>query len=179
MTPKLRKIVLTTHVTVSVAWLGGVVTFLALAIAALVSPDASFVRATYRVLEPIGWTVLVPLSIASFATGVAQSLGTRWGLFRHYWVIAKLAINVVATVILLLYMQTLAAFTTIAANPKLTDTQILGVRSPSPVIHAGGAAMLLLVAIILSVFKPRGLTPYGQRKASDARTETNSPPPLT
>jgi hypothetical protein len=55
-----------------------------------------------------GWFVLVPLSFASLLTGLIQSLGTRWGLFRH-WVLAKLLINVFATVVVLLYMQTLGS----------------------------------------------------------------------
>lgn len=37
-------------------------------------------------------------------------------------------------------------------------------RDPSSVVHAVGAVALLLVALVLSVYKPRGLTSYGQRK---------------
>ena len=58
-------------------------------------------------MELTGWVVLVPLSLASLATGLVCSLGSVWGLFRHYWVLFKLAINLVATIVLLLYMQTL------------------------------------------------------------------------
>jgi hypothetical protein len=65
------------------------------------------VRGAYLVMELTGWVVLVPLSLASLLTGLVCSLGSIWGLFRHYWVLFKLLINVVATVVLLLYMQTL------------------------------------------------------------------------
>jgi hypothetical protein len=51
--------------------------------------------------------VIVPLSLASLAIGLLQSLGTRWGLFRHYWVLAKLLLTVVATVVLLLQTGTI------------------------------------------------------------------------
>jgi hypothetical protein len=47
MTPGLRKFALTTHVSSSVGWLGAVGTFLALAIAGLVSQEAQIVRAAY------------------------------------------------------------------------------------------------------------------------------------
>ncbi len=107
MTPRLRKLALTAHVTSSVGWLGGIATVLALAVTGLASQDAQLVRAAYVAMEPIGWFVLVPLSLASLLTGLVQSLGTTWGLFRHYWVVAKLLINVFATVLLLMYMQTL------------------------------------------------------------------------
>ncbi|MET7424976.1 hypothetical protein [Dactylosporangium sp. NPDC005555] len=44
-------------------------------------------------LEPVGWWTLVPLGVASLVTGVVQSLGTSWGLVRHYWVLFKLVMN--------------------------------------------------------------------------------------
>jgi hypothetical protein len=47
------------------------------------------------------------LSLSSLATGLICSLSSSWGLFRHYWVLCKLLTNVVATIVLLLYMQTL------------------------------------------------------------------------
>ena len=50
-------------------------------------------RATYLVMEPAAWVVLVPLAFASLLTGLVQSLSTTWGLARHYWVLFKLLIN--------------------------------------------------------------------------------------
>lgn len=89
MTPGLRKFALTAHVTSSVGWLGAVAGFLALAVAGLTSHDAQKVRAAYLAMELTGWFVIVPLSIASPLTGLVQSLGSTWGLFRHYWVLIK------------------------------------------------------------------------------------------
>ena len=45
MTPGLRRFVLTAHVASSVGWLGAVVAYLALAVAALTNQDAQTVRA--------------------------------------------------------------------------------------------------------------------------------------
>jgi hypothetical protein len=164
MSPRLRKAVLTAHVTASVGWLGAVAGFLALSIAGLASQDAQTVRAVYLAMASTGWFVLVPLSLASLLTGLAQSLGTKWGLFRHYWVVVKLVINVVATIVLLLYMQTLDFLAGIARETTLSDGDLTGPRDASPVLHAGTALLLLLVATTLAVFKPRGMTRYGQRK---------------
>jgi SNF family Na+-dependent transporter len=166
MPPRLRKLVLTAHVATSVGWLGAVAGFLALSIVGLTSQDAQTVRATYLAMEAIGWFVLVPFSLASLLTGVVQSLGTKWGLFRHYWVLVKLLINVVATVILLLYMQTLSSLAGVAAESTL---DLSGLRDPSPVLHAGAALLLLLAATTLAVYKPRGMTRYGQRKQHEER----------
>jgi hypothetical protein len=44
-----------------------------------------------------------------------------------------------------------------------------GLRDPSPALHAGAGLLLLLVAATLSVYKPRGATPYGRRKQQEER----------
>ena len=168
--PRLRKFVPTAHVVSSVGWIGAVAVFLALGVAGLTSQDAQVVRAVYLAMEPAGWSVLVPLSLASLLTGLVQSLGTKWGLFRHYWILIKLLINVFATIILLLYMQTLGYLAGVAAQTTLSSGDLSALRSPSPVIHAGLGLLLLLVAATLSVYKPRGMTRYGQRKQHEQRT---------
>ena len=170
LTPRLRKFALTAHVTSSVGWLGAVAGFLALAVAGLTSQDAQTVRAAYLAMELTGWFVLVPLSLASLLTGLVQSLGTTWGLFRHYWVLAKLLINIIATVVLLLYMQTLGYLAGVAAETTSSSDDLSGLRSPSAVLHAGAALLLLLVATTLAVYKPRGMTPYGWRKQHEQQT---------
>jgi len=170
MTPRLRKFALTLHVTFSVGWIGAVLGSLALGIVGLASQDSQLVSAVYLAMEPLGWFALVPLSLASLMTGLIVSLGTRWGLFRHYWVLVKLVINVVASVILLLYMQTLGYLADVASSGDLSK-----LRSPTAVVHAGGAVVLLLVATTLSVYKPRGMTRYGRRKQHEQRQESEHP----
>jgi hypothetical protein len=103
------------------------------------------------------------LALASLVTGLVQSLGTTWGLLRHYWVLAKLLINVFATIVLLLYMQTLGSLGEAAERP-LSGDDLSGLRSPSPVLHAGAALLLLVAATALAVYKPPGMTRYGRRK---------------
>ena len=154
MAPGLRKLVLTVHVSSSVGWLGAIAAFLPLAITGLIGQDAQIVRAAYLGMAWIGWFVLVPLSFASLLTGLVQSLGTEWGLFRHYWILAKLLMNVFANFVLLLFMQRLGSVLS---------------GSDAPLLHAGVALLLLLVATILSVYKPRGVTPYGWRKQRERR----------
>lgn len=165
--PGVRKLVLTAHLTFSVGWLGAVAGFLALAVAGLTSQDVGTVRAAYLAMDLMGWFVLVPLALASLFTGLVQSLGTHWGLFRHYWVVFKLLINLFATIVLLMYTQTLSSLADAAETFSSDDLGVL--RSPSPVLHAGAALLLLLVATTLAVYKPRGLTPYGQRRHEKRR----------
>jgi hypothetical protein len=167
MTPRLRKFALTAHVASSVGWLGAVVVFLGLAVVGLTSPNAQTVRGAYLVMEPAAWFVLVPLAFASLLTGLVQSLGTTWGLFRHYWVIFKLIINVVTTIVLLVYMETFSFMAGVAADP---NAELGVVRNASPALHAGAALLLLVVATTLAVYKPRGVTRYGRRKQHEQGT---------
>jgi hypothetical protein len=164
MAPRLRKFALTAHVISSVGWLGAVAVFLAHAILGLTSRDTQTVRAVYLVMEPAAWFVLVPLAFASLLTGLVQSLGTTWGLFRHYWVLFKLLINVFATIVLLMYTQTLSYLAHVAAQTTLSNDDLAVLQTPSVVLHSGLALLVLLVATTLAVYKPRGITPYGRRK---------------
>ena len=164
--PHLRKLLLTAHVTSTVGWLGAVLVFLALAIVGLTSQDAQTVRGTYLVMEPAARFILVPLAVASLLTGIVQALGTTWGLFRHYWVLFKLLIGVFATVVLLMYMETFTFMARVAAD---ASADVAMVRNASPLLHAALALLLFLVAIVLAVYKPRGMTRYGWRKQHEQR----------
>jgi uncharacterized membrane protein len=166
MKPRLRQFALTAHVTASVGWVGAVVAFLGLSIAGLVSDNPDTVRGVYLVMDLTAWYILVPFAVASLLTGIVQSLGTKWGLFRHYWVLAKLAINVFATIVLVMYMETLRYFADLAE--ATTGADVAALRSASPAIHAVAALVLLVVATILGIYKPRGVTRYGRRRTTNA-----------
>jgi uncharacterized membrane protein len=166
MPPRLRKFAFTAHVMCSVGWLGAVVVFLALAVVGLTSQDAQTVRGAYLVMEPAAWLVLVPLAFATLLSGIVQSLGTTWGLFRHYWVLFKLLIAVLATIVLLTYMETFRSMAGVAADPS---ADLAAVRNASPALHAVLALLVLLVATVLAVYKPRGMTRYGWRKQHEQR----------
>jgi hypothetical protein len=84
MTPAVRKLTLTVHLTCSVGWIGAVVAYLVLGVTAVVSPDTPTVRAAWTAMEVTGWWAIVPLALAALLTGLIISLGTPWGLFRHY-----------------------------------------------------------------------------------------------
>jgi hypothetical protein len=163
MRPWVRKLALTAHVVSSVGWLGAVATFLALAAAGLASDDAELVRAAYLAMDVTAWFVIVPLAFASFLTGVIQSLGTPWGLVRHYWVLMKLVLTVFATVVLLLQLEAIGYVADESRETLLSRTDLRGART-SLLLHAGGGLLVLLTTTILAVYKPRGMTRYGRRK---------------
>ncbi|MFF8973971.1 hypothetical protein [Streptomyces sp. NPDC014995] len=166
----LRKVALTAHVATSVGWLGSVAVFLALAVAGLTGEDVQRVRGAYLAMEMTGWYVIVPLAFASLLTGLVQSLGTTWGLLRHYWVLAKLALTVVATFLLVLHMRVADRLADAALRTDLSGTGLGGMRVQL-VLDAAAAVVVLLTTTALSVHKPRGITRYGWRKQQGQRAE--------
>jgi len=91
-------------------------------------------------MELTGWFVIVPLSLAALLTGLVQSLGTEWGLFRYYWILVKLVLTLGAVTILLLHMPAVGRRSGVTAE----------------VVHAGGGVLVLLATTTLSVYKPWG-----------------------
>lgn len=176
MTPRVSKVALMAHVTSSVGWMGAVATFLALAIAGMTSTNDQIVRTAYLAMELIGWCVIVPFSIASLLTGLVQSLGTSWGLFRHYWIVAKLLITVFASVLLLVHMQVASRMASVVAGTTIGAGDFHGMRIQL-VGDAVAAIIVLLVATALSVFKPQGMTPFGSNQSSrpDEFDQTGTP----
>src|SRR5438477_354037 len=126
MTPAVRKFALSIHLTCSVGWIGAVVAYLALGIAAVTSPDVQTVRAAWTAMDLTGWWAIVPLAIGALMTGLVMSLGTQWGLFRHYWVLISLALTILCTVVLVLHMPTVTAMAKLAQNLDGADLRALG-----------------------------------------------------
>jgi hypothetical protein len=163
MTPRLRKLALTAHVTTSVGWLGAVGSFLALAVAGLISHDSQLARGAYLAMKLTGWFVIVPLCLASVLTGLVLSLGTTWGLFRHYWVEVKLFITIPASLLLLLHMQPVNRMAVVVAERAISGSDLHSLRIQI-LVDAAAALIVLLGVTALSVYKPQGMTRYGWRK---------------
>lgn len=165
MGPQLRKCTLTAHIVTSLGWLGAVVSFLALNIAALTSPAAEVVRASYVGMGIVGRDLIVPFSVAALAIGVVEALGTPWGLFRYRWVLVKFVLIAGATALFALLhvaeVDRVAQIALSTAPGVKPDVGGLGVG----LLRDGILTLLLLIAIAaISVLKPWGLTRHGRRK---------------
>ena len=165
MTPGLRKAALSVHLTVSVGWIGAVIAYLGLGVAAVRSDDAQTIRAAWAGMELTGWYVIVPLALTSLLTGIVMALGTKWGLFRHYWVLISFLLTIVATAILLLHMPTVTSTAAVAKEADAATLDGLG----GDLLHPAIGLVLLLVIQVLNFYKPRGLTRYGWRKQQHER----------
>ena len=160
----MRKFILFAHVVTSVGLMGAVASLLLLSIFGIVSSNVQLVQASYVLLMPLTAYLILPLVVASLLIGITSSLGTPWGLVRYYWVAAKLLLTSVTLIVLLLQMNAIAELSTIAAARTVTDAD-MGLRIRM-IVHAGGGLSVLLLIMILSLWKPKGVTPFGQSQSS-------------
>ncbi|MDP2342721.1 MAG: hypothetical protein Q8O67_17325 [Deltaproteobacteria bacterium] len=167
LTPSLRKLALTAHITFSVGWVGAVFAFLALAIAGVRSGDDRVVRGSYFAMNLLVRWVIVPIALASLLSGLISALGTKWGLFRQYWVLIKLVLTIIAVAVLLVQLEPIRELAAAAADPMSSMAQLP--EKQRPLIHAGGGLIVLLLVQVLGVYKPRGMTPYGWRKEHETK----------
>lgn len=105
--------------------------------------------------------MLAPPSVSVLLTGVVQAVGTPWGLFRHYWVIAKLVLTVGATALLVLHTRVSGQAADLAAT---TDPHLAPLQQQL-LVDSLAAGILLLVIAVLGWVKPKGRLPRRARIA--------------
>ncbi len=156
------RLTLTAHVIFATGWLGAVLAYLALAIAGFASSEPTLVRAAYQAMRLLGWCVIVPTSLLAFASGMLKSFDTRWGVLQHWWVAAKGVLTVGGIGVLLKHMQAVTRVADAAATATFSPTALRFERLQL-VLHPIGGLFVLVMATVLSIYKPWGLTPYGRR----------------
>lgn len=160
MRPAVRKLALSVHLTCSVGWIGAVVAYLGLGVAAVNASDDATMRSAWVAMEITGWFVIVPLAVLSLLTGLVMSLGTKWGLFRYYWVAISFVLTLLCTVVLILHMPSVSSKVDVALKVEGEALEALG----GDLFHPGIGLVILLVVQILNIYKPPGLTRYGWRQ---------------
>ena len=167
MTPRISRLVLTSHITFSVGWLGAVAVFLALAITGLTTVNPQLAQSTYLAMEVSTECIIVPFCFASLLTGIIQALGTKWGLFKHYWIVVKLFLTFLMTVLLMLHLQPISYLAGVASEASFYNTN--QAVSVIDLIKKAGAALLgLLATTTISIYKPWGKILYKQQANEQA-----------
>lgn len=160
MPPAVRRAALFAHVIVSIGWIGAILAYLAFAAVAVRGRDPELMRAAYLVMDPVQRWALLPLAGGAMLTGLVMSLGSSWGLIRHWWVIFKLLLTTFAAVVLVLNTTgRVATLTEAARRPGQLGSEGLNAQ----INHATIGLVILLVVAALGVYKPRGATGYGWR----------------
>jgi hypothetical protein len=165
LSPFERKAALTAHVIASVGWLGADVVLLALGVAGLATADVPTRDAVYRTAWLLGPYVLLPFGLLALLSGVLLGLGTKWGLLRHRWVVAKLVgtLGAVVAVTFALLPTLHSAYAGVAAGRGPGDAAYSLVAAPS-------VALALYTAMtVLSYWKPRLGSRPGRATARPSR----------
>jgi hypothetical protein len=156
LSPRQRKLALATHIVVSVGLLGIYAAALILGTVAAATPDPETSSAAYRSMGILRG-VIPPAAGGVVVTGVILALGTTWGLFKHYWVVVKLALAVAALPVSILVVFPAVRHAIAATSPAAPLTAPDLGSAPLLLIAASGAIVLMLgAATVLAVYKPWG-----------------------
>lgn len=160
MSASARRAALAVHIISSVGWIGAAAGYLVLGMAAALAEQPLTVRAAWIGMELIGWLAVVPLGCLALLTGLVMSLGTAWGLLRHYWVMFAFILTGLALTVLILHMPDVAAGAEVARTKD--DRAVMGLGGD--VLHPALGLVVLVVVAVLNVYKPRGVTAFGRKR---------------
>lgn len=153
MTTGRRKSAVTVHVVAALALLGVSTVVLVAGVHAATRGDARDAQAVYSLLRLLTFSLDLPLAAVTLLSGVLLALTSRWGMFRHWWVIAKLAIYGATLVIgLVLIGPSLDTMIDVTEAQRPEES---GARS-TLVVAAAVQVVILSGAATLGVFKPGG-----------------------
>ncbi|MGP4016288.1 hypothetical protein [Saccharopolyspora sp. 5N708] len=157
LSPRAYKLWSTVHLVIAVGWLGVTLGKLVLGLAAVLTGAPPRAQSLYLAMDAID-IVFPPLAIATLVSGVVLSLGTKWGLLRHYWVVTKLVLTV-AVIVTAVQLEDHYVRRAVPSLQWRDDGTFFGARPWSailllalPAIHL----LMLLVATVVSVYKPWG-----------------------
>jgi ferredoxin-NADP reductase len=167
-----RKVWLTVHIGVAVSWLGLSLGMTALAVAGLTADTHAVRHGAYELMHLFDLTLVIPSMAVSVLSGLVLSLGTPWGLVRHWWVLLKfiiaLSLPAVAAFFESKWIRSLQALTKDpAAEPGGTGLTLA--------VCLATFTLLLWVAVILSVLKPGGRTRWGRGGERTRRDGARAP----
>ncbi|MFF5987838.1 hypothetical protein [Prauserella flavalba] len=155
-----RKWLLFVHVVSSVGWIGVEACLLTLGIVGVSSTDPAVVTGSSVIAGVLGGTFYFPVSLVALISGLLLGIGTKWGLLRYHWVVAKL----VLTIALYFGGNLLVVPRFVAAGEAVADGGQAGDARTLLVSAMTAGLVLLLVATLLSVFTPGGRTPWYRAK---------------
>ena len=169
MPPGWRKGVLVLHVISGICWMGVDIAVFILLMRARTSDDAALVVSGFNAIRMIVPVAVPPLSLSILITGVLLGLGTTWGLIRYWWVLVKLCLSLIMT---LLVFVSLVPGVNALAKLDLSTLSADAVRAslgdaPTQLMYPPIVSFLMLgTATILSIYKPWRRTPWSQEAAT-------------
>lgn len=145
-----RKLVLVLHIASVGAWLGIDVVMAVLIFSGMLTDDYETKALGFKALELVAVWPMTVSGLTCLVTGVLLAYGGKYGLTKYWWVVVKLVINLLlSTLVLIALRPGVNEMAELARHQEpLTSTDMIFPPIVSPT--------LLMVAVVLSVFKPWG-----------------------
>ena len=155
-----RRVALIVHIAASGAWLGLELALGALVLTALGTGSTATEAACLQAIEVVAVGPMIVAGALSLVSGIVLGLGTKWGLVRYRWVAAKLVLNVVLLVLVLVALRPGAAEVAEAGRALAAGGEAgrgeTGARTTDMLFPPIVSTIALSFAITLSVLKPWG-----------------------
>lgn len=150
-----RKATLALHIISAVGWLGIDVVLGFFVLMTKFSDDPATVAVSYQAMRIFGAWTLLPAGLLCLVTGVVLGLGSRYGVFRHWWVTVKLAVNLILT--MLVPIGLLPLLDDAAGYGRQLAAGHLTLAPPDALIYPPIVSPLALIgAVVLAIYKPWG-----------------------
>jgi hypothetical protein len=148
-----RKWFLLGHIVSAALWFGVDIALGVLVLTAILTDDPQTAGTALQAVRMFAIWPMFGASVATLATGVVLGLGSKYGLVRYWWVAVKLAANLLMSLLIAGSLRpgvdeaARIGRDLVAGGVSEVPTDLL-----APVVVA---PTLLVIAFVLSVFKPR------------------------
>ncbi|MDN0197700.1 PDR/VanB family oxidoreductase [Streptomyces sp. S.PNR 29] len=182
LTGRPRKALVVVHVIAAACWSGVALMMSAIGLTALTSDDIQYVAWAYTLMETFDVTLLGWLNFATTLSGLGVAITSQWGVIRYRWVAAKLAISVLILFLAFGWLHDTLETAALKAE-RLAGTggsaAQLGITPALVTAGFGFAFLQLVLAILLSLYKPGGRTRRGRRLLAAQRAARSREIPVT
>jgi len=162
LSPRLRKVTLLAHILSGVGWMGTDIALFLLLLTGLTTDDGQIAASCYIAVAVFVPVAIPVLSLGMLATGLLLGRGTKWGLLRYWWVVVKLAMGVILTV--LVFIALIPGINDMPRPDAMTSADAVRASlgsAPTQLMFPPVVSFAMLgVASVLSVFKPWSRTPW-------------------
>lgn len=182
LTGRPRKALVVTHVIAAACWTGVALMMSAVGVTALTSDDIERVAGAYGLMETFDVGLLAWLNFATTMSGLAVSLTSRWGVIRYRWVAAKLALSLLILLLAFGWLHDTLETAALQAERLAASGGPAERLGTTPALVAAGfglAFLQLVLATLLSLYKPGGRTRRGRRLLAAQRGARSGRTPVT
>jgi hypothetical protein len=151
-----RRAVLATHIVSAGAWIGIDVIVAVLVMTGWFASEVELRSLAYRALAHFIVAPMLASGLVCLLTGVLLGLGTKWGVLRYWWVVVKLALNLVLCTVMVVVLAPGMPSVDQYGVDLLAGVADEGARIVTLFFPPAVSLTALTFAVVLAVAKPWG-----------------------